>query len=432
MKPLFVRLFVLLALTLSVTAENWPGFRGPTGQGISTATNLPLQWSATSNVLWKTEIPGQGWSSPIIWNNRVFVTSATANGTQCHVLCLDRQSGKIVWDIQVFEQLPLRKEGKNSYASSTPCTDGERVYAVFGDGSIVALDFNGKVLWTDREFKYYSRHGLGASPIIHDGLLIMPFDWSNRIGEAGNYPNNTSEERLGWQIPWDKSFIVAIDAKSGKRVWTAKRGMSRIGHATPLVFKDRGQQQLLSITGDVVQGFDLKTGERIWSVYCQGEGLVPSPVIGEGMIFAASGFEKTTLRGIRTGGKGDCTATHIAWEQKKAVPTQASLLYVKPFIYGITDGGIASCFKSENGEVVWQERVGGNHSASPIAAHGKIYFLSEEGESTIIKAGPEFEILARNSIGEKCQASYATAENQLLIRSEKNLWCIANKDERNK
>jgi outer membrane protein assembly factor BamB len=416
---------VLLALwSLRLGAENWPRFRGPTGQGISSERNLLLHWSTSSNVVWKTAIPGEGWSSPIVWGDRVFVTTATQNGTRCHVLCFDRVSGRVFWDKEVFEQVPLRKEGKNSYATPTPCTDGERVYAVFGDGSAVALAFDGSVIWTNREAQYYSRHGLGTSPILYGGLLIMPYDGSNRVTAAGQYPNNTPEERLGWQIPWDKSFIAALDVKSGQRVWTAKRGLSRIGHATPVILREKGQDQLLSIAGDVVQGFNLRTGERLWSIYCQGEGLVPSPVAAEGMIFAASGFEKTTLRGIRTGGQGDLTQTHIAWEQKKGVPTQPSLLFVKPYLYAITDGGIATCLKGDSGEIVWQERIGGSHSASPIYADGRIYFLSELGESVIIAAGPEFRILARNSLNEKCQASCAVSQKQLFIRGEKNLYCV--------
>jgi outer membrane protein assembly factor BamB len=425
MRNIWFMLLVLLCCSFSSFAENWPRFRGPTGQGSSAEKGLPLHWNATSNVVWKTAIAGDGWSSPIVWGDRVFVTSATEAGTKCHVLCLDRQSGKILWDKHVFDQIPLRKEGKNSYASSTPCTDGERIYAVFGDGSVVALSFDGSIVWTYRDFKYYSRHGLGASPMVHNGLLIMPYDWSTRVTEAGKYPDVTTEERTGWQIPWDKSFIIALDVKTGKQVWIGKRGPSRIGHATPVILRERNAEQLLSITGDVVQGFDLQNGERIWSVYCQGEGLVPSPVYGDGLVFAASGFEKTTLRGIRTGGKGDVTQTHIAWEQRKGVPTLASLLYVKPYVYAIiADGGITTCYQAESGDIVWQERVGGNHSASPIYADEKIHFLSEQGETTIIETGPTFKIVARNSIGEKCQASMAVSQKQIFIRSDKNLFCI--------
>jgi outer membrane protein assembly factor BamB len=386
---------------------------------------LPLHWNSTSNVVWKTEIPGEGWSSPIVFGDRVFVTTTTDSGVSCRVISLERKTGKVIWDKNVFEQVPRRKESKNSYSTPTPIADGKRVYAVFGDGSIVALSYDGSIAWTNREVKFYSRHGLGASPVSHRNLLIMPFDGSNPIGAPGNYPQVSNEERLGWQIPWDKSFIAAVDVESGKRVWTAQRGMSRIAHVSPLILKVEGKDQLISGAGDRLQGFDLNRGELIWSVYAQGEGVAPSPVAGDGLIFASSGFEKTTLRAVRLGGaNGDVTQTHIAWEQTKGVPTLSSLLYVKPYLYAITDGGIATCYKGESGEIVYQERVGGNHSASPVYAGGKIYFLSEAGETTVIEPGPEFKIRARNPLNETCQASIAVSQKQLFIRSDKNLFCI--------
>jgi outer membrane protein assembly factor BamB len=419
--------FSVLVFTFAAFADNWPQFRGPTGQGISSETNLPLHWTAASNVAWKTEIPGRAWSSPVVWSARVFLTTTTENGTQCRVICLERDSGKILWNTLVCGQVPLRKEGKNSYATPTPVVDGERVYAVFGDGSIAALRLDGAVAWTNREVQFYSRHGLGASPIVHGDLLIMPFDGSNRVREAGQWPNNPPDEKLGWQIPWDKSEVVAFDRRTGKRVWTGRRGKSRIAHASPIILREDGTEQLLSIAGDAVQGFDLKTGERLWTVYAQGEGLVPTPVTGDGMIFAASGFEKTTLRAIRPGGSGDVTATHISWEQKKGVPTQPSLVYSKPYLFGITDGGIAHCFDAKTGDIVWQERVGGNFSASPVLAGGRIYFLSEAGVTTVIEAAPQFKVLAINPLEEKCQASTAVSDGRLFIRTEKNIFCIGKK-----
>lgn len=430
MKPLRLLLasILLTASAATVSAENWPQFRGPTGQGISSEKNLPLRWSAASNVAWRTEIPGQAWSSPVVWGARVFVTTTTENGTKCRVLCLDRDSGKILWNTPVVEQVPLRKEGKNSYATPTPVADGERVYAVFGDGSMAAVGFDGAVAWTNREVQFYSRHGLGASPIVHGDLLIMPFDGSNRVREAGQWPNNSAEEQLGWRTPWDKAEVVALDRRTGKRVWTGRRGKSRIAHATPVVMREGGRELLVSIAGDAVQGFDLKTGERLWTVYSQGEGLVPTPVTGDGLIFAASGFEKPTVRAVRPGGSGDVTATHIAWEQKKGVPNQPSLLYFASRLYGITDGGIAHCFDAKTGDIVWQERVGGNFSASPVLADGRIYFLSEAGVTTVIEAAPQFKVLATNPLDEKCQASMAVSGGRLFIRTEKALFCIGRKE----
>ncbi len=414
-----LKLLVLLFiwLTSSVRAENWPAFRGPTGQGISTETGLPLQWSKTSNVAWKAEIPGEGWSSPIVYGDQVFVTTATGNGVSCRVICLDRKSGKVRWNTEVFQQTPRRKETRNSYATPTPVTDGKHVYVAFGDGSIAALSVSGKVVWTNREFDFYSQHGLGVSPVLHEDLFIIPFDWSS----------DGEDKKVGWQKPWDKSFVLAIDKNTGKVRWKAKRGLSRIAHVTPNILPENGGHQLISGAGDVVQGFDLKTGERIWSVFSQGEGVVPSIVIGGGLIFTGSGFEKPTIRAVRPGGKGDVTKTHIAWEQTKGVPSVPSFIYHKPYLFTITDGGVASCLKADTGEIVWQDRIGGNHAASPIYAEGRICFLSMEGESTIIEAKPEFKVVARNTIEEACQASYAVSQKQLFIRSEKNLYCIGQK-----
>ena len=334
--------------------------------------------------------------------------------------------GSVTWVVQTTVQVAvytLEITVVNS-GSPTPAAGSH----VFQDGSVVALTVDGDVIWTNREVQFYSRHGLGASPLLHDGLLIMPFDGSNPIAAAGVYPKVSDEEKLGWQIPWDKAFLAALDIKTGKRIWTAKRGMSRIAHVSPIVAKVDGKEILISGAGDRMQGFNLKNGELLWSVYAQGEGVTPSPVVGDGLLFTSSGFEKTTLRAIKLGNaKGDVTESHVAWEQKKGVPTQPSPIYVKPNLYAITDGGIATCYKPETGDIVWQERIGGNHSASPIHADGKIYFLSEGGEATVIATGPEFKILAKNPLGEKCQASIAPSSGQLFIRTEKNLYCIGSK-----
>jgi outer membrane protein assembly factor BamB len=354
----------------------------------------------------------------------VFVTTTTENGAKCRVLCLDRAAGRVIWNVQVFEQVPRRKESKNSYATPTPATDGERVYAVFGDGSVAALTFDGRVAWTNREVQFYSRHGLGASPLLHGGLLIMPFDGSNPVNKPGQWPNNTPEERLGWQTPWDKSFVAAFDTKTGRRAWTGTRGWSRIAHATPIVIQVGGQDQILSIAGDVIQGFDPATGERLWTARNPGEGLVPSPAFGGGLVFAASGFDRLTIRAVRVGGRGDVSDTHIAWEQRKGCPSQPSLLYVAPHLYALGDGGVLTCYEADTGEVVWQERIGGNFSASPVYADGKMYLLSEAGETTVVEVAPQFRIRSKNPLNEKCQASMAVSQGRIFIRTDKNLFCI--------
>ncbi len=413
--------FLILATLISTAAlhaENWPQFRGPTHQGRSTETGLPLHWSAKSNVVWKTPIPGEAWSSPIVWNDRVFLTTATDNGQACRVLSLDTTSGKILWDKVVFQQTPRHKGDRNSYATSTPATDGERVYACFGDGSFAALNFAGETVWTNRDYPFFGHHGLGSSPILYRGRLIMARDGSSE----------GADEKLGWQTPWDQARVIALDARTGKESWQGKRGLSRISHGVPAIWDHDGKAEIVSEAGDVVQGFDAETGARLWSSEVIGEGKVPSTVLGDGLVFTAGGWGgKDTIKAFRLGGQGDLKETRLVWEQKKNMPKVPSLLYVKPYLYALTDGGVAACLKADTGELVWQERVGGNFSASPVAAEGRIYFLSDNGETTVIAAGPEFKVLAKNPLGGKVQASLAISQQRLFIRTADNLYCIGGK-----
>lgn len=409
----------LAALASSgLLAENWPQFRGPGHQGISTEKNLPLKWSASENIVWKTAVPGESWSSPVVWEDKVFLTTATDNGESCRVVCLSAKSGEILWNTEVFKQVPRKKEGRNTYATPTPATDGALVYTCFGDGSFAALDMAGKVQWINRDFEFYGQHGLGSSPILHDGLLIMARDGSS----------NGEDKKLGWQTPWDKSYVVALDAATGKERWKSKRGLSRISHGVPTIWQKDGATQVVTEAGDVVQGFDLKTGERIWSSEVIGEGKVPSVIVGDDLAFTSGGWGgKESIKAFKLGGKGDLKETNLAWEQRKGMPKVPSMIYLKPHLFSITDGGVATCMRAETGELVWQERVGGNFSASPVAADGKIFLLGDNGETAIIEAGPEFKVLARNPLGEKVQASIAISNNRLYIRSEQNLFCIGTK-----
>ncbi len=398
----------------STLAENWPCFRGPTRQGISNEKDVPLEWSQTSNILWKRPIPGQGWSSPIVFDDRVFVTTATDAGASFRLLCLDRLTGTVLWGKQVLRQKPGHKQNFNSYASCTPVTDGQRVYVLAFDGTLAAVSMEGSVIWSHREFEYYSEHGLGVSPILYRDLLIVPFDGSS----------SGPDRKLGWQKPWDQAVILALDKNTGEVRWRGRRGSSRIAHITPQVLSENGRDQLVSSAGDVVQGFDLKTGERIWTVSSPGEGVVPSVVIGDGLIFTTSGFGQSTIRAVRTSGKGDVTKTHIAWESKDDVSKIPSMLYVRPFLFLITETGVAKCLRAATGEVLWRERLEGRYSASPVWAEGRLYFLSEKGKTTVIQAGGEFKVLAENELNEKCCASPAVSQKHIFIRSENNLYCI--------
>ncbi len=406
--------FALLSISTlqNAFAENWTRFRGPNGQGISSETGLPVEWSATKNVVWKTKIPGVGWSSPIVHDQHVFLTTATDDGVSCRVICVNRRDGSVAWNKEVHRQKTGPKRRQNSFATPTPVTDGKRVYAVFYDGTAVAVDFAGKRVWKNSDVKFHSLHGLGASPMLANGMLVMPFDGSSR-----------EETRLGWKIPWDKATVHSFDTSTGSVVWKGKRGESRVGHVTPILI-DNGKQ-VVSSGGDRVQGFDTATGKRIWSIYSQGEGVTPSPVVGDGMIFTSSGFEKPTIRAIRTGGKGDITETHIAWEQTKGVPVLASPLYVKPHLYTITRDNILHCIEASTGKIVWLKRLKGVHSASPVLVEGRIYILSEDGVTLVLRPGTRYDEIARNTIDENCLASMAVSQGHFYLRTGEHLYSIA-------
>lgn len=414
------RLAVILSLICALAmgrpagAENWPRFRGPAGQGISSETDLPVSWSATQHVRWKTDIPGEGWSSPIVFDDHVFLTTATEEGVSCRAIAVDRTTGRVLWNVEVVRQAPRKKRRENSYASPTPVTDGERVFVVFGDGSIAALDYEGRILWTNRDVKFYSHHGLGASPILDRERLIMPFDSSS----------DGPDIKVGWKIPWRNAVVLALVKQTGEVAWTGRRGLSRLAHVTPVVLGEGKGRRIISNAGDVVQAFEPTTGRRLWSVYSQGEGVTPSMVIGDGLIFTASGFEEPTIRAIRPGGSGDVTRSHIAWEQKKGVPTLSSLLYVKGFLYTMTAEGVVTCFRGKSGEIVWQGRLGGKHWASPVYADGRIYFLDEEGTTRVIAPGTKFKLLAENRLNEHCQASPAVSQGNIFLRTARRLYCI--------
>ena len=405
----------MLFYATALRAENWPQFRGPTHQGISGEQTVPLHWSNSSNVLWRTAIPGESWSSPIVWGERVFVTSATENGQSCRVLSLDLKSGTVLWNKETFQQVPRHKQARNTFATPTPATDGERVYACFGDGSFAALNFSGDVVWTNRDYPFYGEHGLGTSPILHGGLLIMARDGSSE-GE---------DKKLGWQKPWDQSYVIALDAKTGQERWKGRRGLSRISHGVPNIWEHDGKTEVVSEAGDVLQGFDFHTGERLWSSEVIGEGKVPSVVLGNGLAFTSGGWGgKETIKAFRLGGNGELKETNLVWEQKKGMPKVPSMLYLKPYLFALTDGGVATCMKADTGELVWQERVGGNFSASPVSATGRVYFLDDNGETIVIDAGPEFKVLAKNPLGEKVQASPAISQGRILLRTANNLYCL--------
>jgi outer membrane protein assembly factor BamB len=421
MRPL---LSAALALTLAapLLAEDWPEFRGPTGQGVSTETDLPTEWSEDQGIAWSAPIPGKGWSSPIVHGDRVYVTTATDEGRSLRLLSLDRATGEILWNTEVVQQDPggALKRQPNSYATPTPVTDGSHVYVRAFDGTIAAVAREGSVAWTNRDFPYYSEHGIAVSLRLYGDLLVVPHD-----------PSSTgADPKVGWQKPWDESVVLALDKSTGAVRWKGDRGLSRIGHVTPNLVREGDREVLVSGAGDVVQGFDLATGERLWNVYSQGEGVVPSIVVGDGMVYAASGFEEPTIRAVRLGGHGDVTLTHIVWEQKRGVPMLPSFVYAAPHhLFTINEGGIAQCLDAQTGEVLGRQRIGGKHSASPVYVpkDERIYFLSEECETTVVNAVPELPVVTTNRLPGHCQASLAVSGGRLFLRTDTTLYAIGSR-----
>ena len=416
MRQIFTVAFALLIFSSTAFVqepEQWSRFRGPNGQGISTATGLPTQWSADENIAWKTPIPGNGWSSPVIWNDHIFLTAATDSGKECRLLALDRKSGTILWNQHIFTQEIKQKHPRNSEATPTPVTDGQHVYAVFANAHFVATDFKGEIVWTNTELDFRSQHGFGTSPILYDDLLITAI--------------NPTDGNDGFQIPWDKSYLWALDKNTGKERWRGNRGMTRIGHSTPVIIHVNGKDQILSVTGDVIQGFNPATGEQIWTVTNRGEPAVPMPAIGGGLIFATARYT-TPILGIKPDGKGDVTETHIVWKQPRNSPMTSSFLYVYPCLYSAHENGSFSAYDAATGEFLWQHRMEGSLDSSPIYADGKIYVTSSIGVTKVFKPNADprqpAEVVAVNDLGETVQATLAVAGTQLFIRTDKALWCI--------
>lgn len=404
----------LCSLSLAYAAQDWPEFRGPTGQGQVTGGRLPLEWSSSKNVAWKQAIPGKGWSSPVLRNGRLYLTTAMpgeGSGMALRTLCLDAASGKEIWNVEVFgggSNSPSKIHNKNSHASSTPLLTEDRLYVHFGHQGTACLDLGGKVLWRNTSLGYPPVHGNGGSPVLVGDALIFSCDGAS------------------------DPFVVALDKDSGKQLWKTKRetdAKKKFSFSTPLVIEVNGQKQVISPGSGAVCAYDPRTGRELWRArYGEGYSVVPRPVFGHGLVFLSSGFDKPVVMAIRPDGRGDVTETHVAWTLTKGAPNTPSLLLAGDELYMVSDGGIASCVDAKTGKVHWQERVGGNYSASPIFADGRIYFQNEEGTGVVLKAGREFQKLASNALGERTLASYAAADGALFIRTEENLYKVTDRD----
>jgi outer membrane protein assembly factor BamB len=414
----FLRAFVALgclgasAAWVSAAETEWPQFRGPTGMGVSCATGVPLKWSATEGVAWSVELAGKGWSSPVLSQGRLYLTSAApdaASGdTTLHALCLDAKDGHVLWDTEVLHPDPAKVAAmhrKNTPASATPIVTADRLYVHFGHMGTAALDLAGKVLWRQTELEYPPTHGNGGSPALVGDALIFSADGSK------------------------DPCVIALDAKTGALRWKTPRNSpakKQFSFSTPLAIEVGGVKEVISPGPGFVGAYDPKDGHELWRVaYGEGYSVVPRPVYAHGLLYLSSGFDKATFYAIKPdGAAGDATATNVAWTAPKGAPHTASAAVVGDEVYFVSDAGIATCANATTGEVFWSERLGGNFSASPVVVGDRIYFQNETGVGYVVKAGKTYELLATNDLGEKSLASYAVADGALYIRTETHLWKI--------
>lgn len=394
-------------------SDAWPQFRGPGGQGHTSATGLPLTWSPTENVTWRTAIPGLGWSSPVVSQGRVYLTTAVPLDPQdaggdhsLRALALDVATGAILWEVEVFQQEGATApaiHAKNSHASPTPIIEGDRLWVHFGHQGTACLSVEGSVLWSSRELAYAPVHGNGGSLSLVDGQLLFSCDGAERPLVAALAPG---DGRLRWQAA---------------RPVEAEKAFS---FSTPLRIEVAGRSQVVCPGSDVVSSYDPASGAEIWRVRYSGYSVIPRPVTAHGLVYVATGYNTPSVLAIRPDGRGDVTESHVAWTLTRGAPHTPSLLVVDDRLYMVADRGVATCVDALTGEVIWQERIGGNYSASPLYGDGRIYVQSEDGTTVVLRDSREFEVLATNSLGERTLASYAVTGRALLVRTEESLYRI--------
>jgi hypothetical protein len=436
MKPRTLGCLFAIALTGSASAADWPQWRGPRGNGATDEKDLPVKWSATENVAWKATIGGLGVSSPIVAGDRVFVTSqigtgvrkpgnhprlaqgsttsgeralATTSGrddkTFFVVEAFNRIDGRRLWQHRMEATGPLPGvHDKHNLASPSPVTDGQMVYAWFGTGQIVALDLSGKVVWER-----------------HLGQEIAPFDinW----GHASS-PTLYGDTVLLLCDHSPASYLLAVDKKSGKERWRADRGKGRMSYTTPFVVETATGPELIVNSSQRVDAYDPRTGTFLWHVGGSNQFPIPAPTFHDGVLYLTRGYRSGPYMAIRPGGRGDISASHVVWEVPTGAPYISSLVYHEGILYMASDVGAVTAIDAATGKRIWQERVDGIFSASPVAADGKIYFVSETGETIVLKAGRQAEVLARNDVGERLIASPAISNGQIFLRSDDKLFAI--------
>ena len=394
---------------------DWPEFRGPTGNGVVPTTGLPLVWSSTKNIAWRTEVPGEGWSSPVVAGKSIYLTAAIAGNNadsdpsyELALLIFDADTGVIRKRVPIFTESSdaPKIHSKNSHASPTPLISGSRLFLHFGHQGTACTTLDGEILWKNSSLNYEPVHGNGGSPVVSDGVLVFSRDGA------------------------DISEVTALDVNTGQIAWQTERKVTArkpFSFCTPLLLKANGRNQLILPASDVVQSLDPRTGKELWRLTYDGYSVVPRPIYESDLVFVCTGFNTPHLLAIDPTGRGDVTETHLRWEEVSGIPTTSSLVGFDGKIALVNGRGIASCFDARTGKQLWKERVGGNFSASPILSGSYLYLLSEEGECTVLDVSGDPTEVAVNRLGERCLASPAVIEKDLLIRSSVALYRITSR-----
>lgn len=407
MRSILLRLLLGTALSLSARAAHWPQFRGPSGDGRSAETGVPTRWSSSENVVWKAPIPGEGHSSPIVWDNAIFLTSALPDSGDRVLLRLDANTGKIVWQSKAGAAPKESMHRENSAASSTPVTDGETVFTSFQIGDRVefrAFDLDGKQKWAVRPLQFAGEHGYSYTPVLYRDLVIYDV---RQEGEAA---------------------VLALDKGTGQVRWRSEPKRKRISHVAPLLIEESGRTMMVVSGSDETAAFDPASGNQIWR--CQGPSdvAVAGLCYGDGMVFATAGYPVRTRMAIRTASRGDVTATGVVWKSNRQVTYVPSPVYDRGYLYTVVDDGMLFCFDGKTGEAKWEHRLGGRFRSSLILAEGNIYAIDDKGKATIFKASPTgFQEVAKNELNEFCYTTPAISNGRLYLRTGENLYCIGGK-----
>jgi outer membrane protein assembly factor BamB len=390
---------------LFITLVDWPQFRGAQSNGHAGGVNTPIKWSETENVVWKVEIPGLGWSSPVIASEQVFLTTAVeVNGQlSLRAIALRTDTGEVQWESELRRLAEVPSiHSKNSHASPTPIVDGERVYVHFGTWGTYALSIeDGSLEWSSHELVYSPVHGNGGSPVLHDGKLVIVCDGSS------------------------DPFVAALDAATGKVAWKTERSIKPpISHsfATVNVVDVNGQSQVLAPGPGHFAAYDLHSGEELWRIVEPGWSVVPQPIVGHGLVIYNHDYDHPELIAARLGGSGDVTDSHIVWRIRRQAPSTPTPLLIGEELYFVSDAGIATCVNALTGQTYWTERVKGNYSASPVHANGLILFLSEDGVATWIQPGRRYEKVATCELPGRTFATPAFVGDAMYLRTNTHLY----------